>query len=498
MKYTTLLANAVTEKDVENAYRQEFAKHWTDADITSPYGTDGLIKTGEIRLLCEMKLDQKMKNRIEAMNILAQLVFYLKKFQKAGEELPQVLFAGDKDECFVLSASSVMSYLDMDIDWSVAPSAKHPRLAMALVADTEIAPFIYDVNSKVDFSDVIKQVEGIAKGKRPQVRATPENIERLYGIWESRIFKESVKDFPPVKRVTAFLKCLFYPGDVYMHPKKKNILRVNRGSGISTKIDAHAYRGFFSNFHQGYSPSEIDKLYEVQDRILEDSTRRFEGAFYTPPVWIKQAHSMLDAELGADWRQTHLVIDVACGVANLTRDYQFNNLILSTLNQEDVDVIKEQGYNHGATVECWDFLRSPIPKSIEVKLIEAEEKGIPVVFISNPPYGSAGSGKGKHKAGATKTMVVKSMKYAKMGASASQQLYAQFMFQVNAATESYGLNSVIGFFNIPKYSTGAGYGQFGDYWERRWEYRDGALFPAGDFAGTSERWGIEFSTWRSK
>ena len=497
MKYTTLLKNASVEKDVEVSYKQVFAKHWLDADISSPYLTDGMIKKGDVRLLAEFKLNKNLKVRAEAMKVLAQAVYYIKRFQEAGEPLPNVIFVGDVDECFIVDAKRVVKHLSMDIDWTAAPSSSHPELEAALINDYDIAPFVYDVHAKLDFADVIEKIEAIARGESPKNKATIENLEKLYGIWESRIFKGKLD---AKEKVAAFMKSLFYPEDCYLHPKKANVLVVNRGAGIKVGIDAHAYRAFLGNFHQGYPPSTIDELYGIQDRILEETTRRMQGEFYTPRVWVDYAHKMLAEELGSDWKETHLVIDCAAGIANLTQGYTFANLILSTLNEEDVDVIKEQDYNTGAIVEKWDFLRGGIPKSIDEKLQWAAKHDIPVVWFSNPPYGTAcNAGTGvTHKAGIALTSVNERMKTAQMGASATQQLYTQFMFQIAEITGDYGLRSILAFYTKPNFMTGSGYGKFGNFWQWQWKMEDGILIPAGDFTGTSQLWGISFTIWRLK
>lgn len=501
MKYTTLLKNATVEKDVESAYKHAFLKYWPDADISSPYGSDGEIKHGAVRLLCEMKHDKALKSRVEMVKPVGQLIFYLKKHEEAGDALPNVLFVGDMNECFVIETSIVKKYLKVDIDWSMAPSASHPELEMMLFEDTNVAPFVYDVHEKVDFADVIEKIENLALGENPRVKATPDNLERLFGIWEDRIFKDhnqsKEEQLSPQKRVEAFLKCLFYPEDAYLHPNKKNILKVNRGAGISVKVDATAYRGFFDTFHQGYSPSEIDAIYAIQDRLIEETARRYEGAFYTPKIWVDEAHRMLDEALGSDWRDTHLVLDVAAGTANLTRDYNFKHLVLSTLNQEDVDVILEQGYNRGAVVEKWDFLSGEIPKSIEQKLVWARDNDVPVVFFSNPPYGTAGNYDDTHKAGIALNAVCDRMKNDGIGSAASQQLYAQFMFQVDTLVQMFNLNTTMAFYTKAKYVGSAGYVQFCNYLSSNMKFVAGSMFPANDFTTKSKDWGVFFSIWTS-
>ena len=494
MKYTTLLKQAQVEKDIEVAYKQVFTKHLLGANISSPHSTDGFIKHANIRLLMEFKLDKKLKARADAMKVLAQAVYYVKRFEEAGEPLPNAIFVGDVNECFVVSTEKVSQHLSMDIDWSVAPSGSHPELEAALINDYDIAPFVYDVNAKLDFADVVKKIEGLARGESPKNKATIANVEKLYGIWESQIFKGKID---AKEKVAAFMKCLFYPEDCYIHPNKANVLVVNRGAGIKIKIDAHAYRAFLSNFHQGYSPSEVDKLYAIQDRILEETTRRMEGEFYTPRVWVDYAHTMLEEELGEDWKDTHLVIDCAAGIANLTQGYTFNNLVISTLNQEDVDIVVEQGYNEGATIERWDFLRGSMPKSIDEKLKWAAANDVPVVWFSNPPYGTDGMrGKGSKKGISKNTKANLRMKALKLGPSAPKQLYAQFMFQIAEITDDYGLQSILAYFTMPNFMTGSGFGDFGDFWQRSWVIKDGILVPANDFTGPSQLWGVSFTIWR--
>ena len=106
----------MTEKDVENAYRAEFSATLPGCNITSPFGCDGLVEfppPEDVRTLLEFKYDLEMKQKANACRALTQLVFYIKKFEDAGQVLPNVLFVGDKDECFVLNTSSVQKFLDM-------------------------------------------------------------------------------------------------------------------------------------------------------------------------------------------------------------------------------------------------------------------------------------------------------------------------------------------------------------------------------------------------
>ena len=80
------------------------------------------------------------------------------------------------------------------------------------------------------------------------------------------------------------------------------------------------------------------------------------GAFYTPTLWVDEAHKEMTSVLGKNWRDECIVWDCYAGTGNLTRDYDFKNLILSTAEAPDVEAIKRERYNEGAEVFQYDFL----------------------------------------------------------------------------------------------------------------------------------------------
>lgn len=495
-----LLDEAKTEKDVENAYRAEIAQCLPNAKITSPFGSDGFVEFETVRLLLEAKYDWDMKHKTDSCKALGQLVFYLKKFEKAGLVLPNVLFVGDKNECFVLGTSSVQKFLDMKINWDSAPSAGDPELTRALVEDTDIAPFVFNVDETLDFKEVIEQIRALAEGKIRRVRATPESIGVMFAYWQKEVFAGS--GLTPVDQVDVFLKCLF--GGAYLHPTKKMLIVEGRADGIP--INVGLYKSFFSHFEQGYKPSEVETFYAQKDRLIEDDARRRQGAYYTPRIWTEEAHKMITEVLGKDWKDECIVWDPACGTGNLTRDYVFKDLILSTAEKPDVEVIRSQGYNPGAEVFAYDFLndddspffegKNVIPDAVHERLEKASKAGKRLVFLMNPPYGTANNtgANGTHKAGIALTTTNEQMKSC-CGA-ASQQLYAQFMYRCWALSDEYGFHKVtVATYSAPTFMSSGSYRKFRDFWYRRFAFRDGMLFQASHFADVSDAWGISFTIW---
>lgn len=511
MRRTTIeaLQNARVEKDVENAYRAEINHHRPAASITSPHHTDGHAQWGHVRLLLEAKFDQDLKSRAPVCNVLGQLLLYVKRFEAAGDALPNVLLVGDKNECFVLATSAVAHFLSLPVDWSVAPSAGSPALTRALVEGVNLLPYVYDVDGNLDFRAVLAKVETLAAGEQHTVRATAANLGAIFLYWIDRVFSD--KNLTPTEQVDVFLRCLFQPMDVYLHPNRRGVLVVPGYPGVL--VNAEQYQSFFDHFAQGYKPSEVEAFYAMKDRLVEDDTRRRQGAFFTPRLWVDAAHAELDRVLGANWRKDCVVWDPAAGTANLTRDYQdWGDLLVSTAERADVQVVLDQRWHESASVFQYDFLnpeepslffgageKNALPLSVAERLRAAARAGKRIVFLMNPPYGTANNAgaTGTSKAGIAQTAVSRQMKQDNLGAC-TQQLYAQFMYRCAELAREYRfLDFTVALFSVPTFMSSGSYAKLRRYWYARLAYQKGFLFQASHFSDVSGRWGVAFTVWNS-
>lgn len=506
-----MMKEARVEKDVENAYRAAISAA-TGATWTSPHGTDGLAQWGDVRLLFEAKFDLDLKSRPVLCGVLGQAILYLKKFEDAGDVLPNVIMVGDRNEWFILPVSAVQAFLSLPIDWSVSPSGGCTSLTSALISGINILPFIHDVVDDFNVKDLIKKIESIADGSRVTVRASIKNLDTIFNYWRERVFREvkGKQALSPVEQVDVFLKCLFTPDDVYPHPSpaKRGVLMVP-GYGERVVVNMDHYKSFFDHFEQGYKPSEIRSFMAMKDRMIEDDSRRRQGAFFTPALWVDEAHREVERVLGPDWRKECIVWDPAAGTGNLTRDYHdWGQLISSTLEASDAESMREHGW--GGAVFQYDFLNpeaeslfvgpdraNAIPPRIERMLREAAAAGKRLVFFMNPPYGTAGVQSEESRAGIAITAVNAAMKDAKLGAP-SQQLYAQFMFQAAELAKKYGFRDhTVALFSMSKFMTSGSFRPFRDWWYSQHAYRGGFLFQASHFADVSGAWGVSFTVWSS-
>ncbi len=74
-----------------------------------------------------------------------------------------------------------------------------------------------------------------------------------------------------------------------------------------------------------------------KDVHMQEKERRMQGAYYTPLIWVEEAHKYIESTFGKNWKDEYTVWDPACGTGNLTYRYDFKELYLSTLENEDIE-----------------------------------------------------------------------------------------------------------------------------------------------------------------
>ncbi len=495
-----------SEMDVTTHFRR-LLEEATDEHFKSLKGsgwaTDGVLSwesptRSSVRVLLETKFGTDLKKEEVRSSVLAQALYYCKRFE---DELPNVIFIGDESYCFAISFESVKEFLDAEVDWSRRPSSPDPSLKVSHSAHLE--PTL-----GVDGDHLKTLCEQLSEGFILKVKPSKQNISAMYQYWVEHIIPEGL--YHNVEMTDIFFGCVFYSeGDdhfAYAHPSKKETLVFG---GKEYRLNLKAMDAFFERRERGLSAKEIDELVSMRDRIIEDETRRRQGAFYTPTLWVDEAHSEMDKVLGEGWRDECVVWDCCSGTGNLTRDYDFSSLILSTAEAPDVTAIKREGYNEGAEVFQYDFLNpeseSPffaegdnvLPLSVKKMLKEGAESGKRLVFFLNPPYATARNGvnTSESKSDVSSTVANRAMKEAKLG-SCSQQLYAQFLYQCDRVASEYGFDQKsVGIFCKPAFMTSGSFSKFRPFWYARYSYQSGFMFQASHFADVSGAWGVSFTLW---
>lgn len=532
------LKDAKVEKDVENAWRKVFAQYYIDKNpdrdlyhMDSPYDTDGFISIDDsstlvfaLRLLMEFKNGTDLTVTYDRARITAQVVHYMKKFALDGKKLPTVIVGADENQAFVLLASNFYKYLKGNYNWECRPSMAYKEDTQLLIdlqddANLSIYPFQFNKgsfkNKYESVLDLFESIEAIIQEDDQEtfkIKVSPATIVGMFDEFTQIAYRKP-QEIKADESVNLFFQMLLARGneEYYFLPMNRNKFHLPGDRKIDVfgnKLDA-----FFNHYDRNFSPAEIDKLKAIADRLLEANVRRMKGDYWTPTIWAQQADKMLAESFGKDYKQQAIVWDCACGVRNLTRDYNYANLYLSTFHQGEVEL--GNGYNPEAKeVFQYDFLNDDVnlntttnananewkmPNSLFNALSEASKTGKQVIFYTNPPYGTANNvqADGSSKKGISKSAMNDLMKQQGYG-KASQQLYAQFFIRILKLVKDFGLHNVgIGFFTNARFFAG------GEYWEAfnkkffaKFKFIQGNYFNAGEFSDTADTWPITFAVYK--
>jgi hypothetical protein len=495
MSIKNVLQMSVVEKDVENIYRQSFLNLIEDSQIISPCGSDGVLKGNNVYTLLEAKYNKDLKNKLEQSNIIIQCLYYLKKFLDEGVDLPTSCFIGDMNECFVIETKHLTKYLKRtDIDWNKAPSQAHKSnttLLTDIIEDNNIDPFIYIIDDNFKVEDVVTKLQDIHTGNINKIKITDKNMSVVFEYFITHVLGKN--KLTTNEQVNLFIQLLIKPEENYLHPKKKNVL-VSNAFG---EIRVNDFEAFFKHYEDiEYTPEDKEILTGFSDRLIEDETRRRKGEFYTPTVWVNEAHKEISNHLGEDWKEKYIVWDCACGTGNLTRDYNFKELYCSTLEQSDIDTMNSMLYNMNATKFQYDFLNDSLSK-IPEGLKNAFKEGKEILFFINPPYATANNFgmDGTHKLGVSLNKINDEMKVENWGSS-TRNLYSTFMFKIWKLNKNKNITLCI--YSPISYKTEKTFKEFRNKFSSKFKLKYSMLFSSKYFSETSGNWGIDFSIWSSK
>lgn len=487
---TKLFEIAHNEKDVENAYRYAFLNQYKDFEITSPFGCDGfgVSKTNKIRVLLEFKDDLDLSNKTELAKVIAQSIYYTKKFYDQGTIPPSTVFIGDRNECLTFHVNDILPYLELDLDWSIAPSSAHRNIDLIskISDDDNIRPFVFDYK---DFPDCIRKVKELTDNVQRKVLVTDKNITEVFRYFYQKVIPKTHLDTN--QRANLFVQLLVNKDDNYLHPSKKRKTVVTKSFGEIQISSREAFDSFFSHFSSSYTPSQKHKLSAVVDRIVEDTTRRKQGEFFTPAIWVDKAHEYIASVYGEDWKEKYVVWDPAWGTGNLTRDYKFKELYCSTLIQSDIDTANQMGYNPEAVKFQYDFLNDDY-NQLPIGLRNAIETGKQIIVLMNPPYGTAAGNKsGNIKKDISSNRVYEEMISENNWVDAQKQLFTQFLYRLQKINSNRNIS--ISLFSSPIFITSKNYSKFYEFFTQFYGFQKGFMFDSKNFADVSENWGISFT-----
>lgn len=486
--------NLTIERQVEDFFNEVLKKAFPGIVIEYPFNCDGYCKIDEqkhLYLLTEYKKDSDFTSKYEQSKVLAQVIAYLKKFENSDYARPAVVLIASKNSCFVVHTNSLLKYLSFEnIDWDITPCnfSKNTNLLLALNEDKNLNPYVFKNNK--NFNEVIDQIKNLITGVKRFIRVNEHNINKVFNTF-TPIIRE--------KLTTNELCALFYnvitdSDTIFIHPNNQNNLIWNNRE---IKINVRNYNSFKNYFETNLSVQEKRRLSAVIDRLIEDKTRLKQGAFFTPTEFADYSHKMLNKSFTENWKDDYVIWDCCCGTKNLTRDYRFNELYCSTLEESELDISKK--YNKEATTFQFDFLNDNISK-VPTELLNALKSNKKIIFFINPPYGTGGGSIAnapiKAQAETVKNNINIQMHEDRLGSSATN-LYVQFLYRIVKIKQQFNLTNVnIAVFCPPGFIQSSKFKVFRNFFFNNFKYNSGMIFNSIHFDNV-ENGAILFSIWNT-
>ena len=436
------LARARSEEDVKDAYIKALGLR----DVFK-----GLVDIQTDKIWFEAK-----ESSTPLLVMFGQLLVYVRGARRRGEPLPAFLAVIDREKAALLPIEHALPVLDDEgIDWPASGSAAGRELA------ARIAPYLDGrftawriADHEVAFIAAMKAA--IRDGRIVRTPITPDNLRQVFDRWVTMIGAELGAVNPGDYAVLFFADMMHDGRNEAMTGLPARLLQsgdkpVFLFSGRTYELASErGYRDFWAIYDRPPEQKHRHYLLQRRDSLLPIDEQKFKGAFYTPLHIVDRAYDQLTATLGADWQERYVVWDMCCGVGNLeVKHSNYRNVFMSTLDQEDVDLMRADRLCVGATMFKYDYLNDDItdfgeidysltntvPAALRQAIADAKEgkEGAkPLLVLINPPYAETGSGIGRgetNKVGVEATQARMMMQRMNAG-FASKELFTQFLVRI--------------------------------------------------------------------
>ena len=448
-------------------------------------------------------------------SMFTQLLYYVCHAQKKGDEIPPLLCVIDTEKAALMSTESIFPiFKDKKIKWGKSASQVSPELIAS------VSPYITDhfVVYYIEHDEVafLKATnDSIKHGKIIRTNITPDNLKVVFDRWVELIGRE----LPPSKIKPSDFALLFY-ADI-MHDGNEAVIGDDLQASLIHKngkpafilynqilelASVKGYQEFWNIYHRPPLQEHRSYLLERRDSLIPLDERQFKGAFYTPLKAVEKAYELLNETLGKNWQKNYIVWDMCCGVGNLeSKHSNHRNIFMSTLDQDDLNVISTSNSFGAATRFQYDYLNDDIqedgsidysitkkmPEELQI-LIKNLKNKTPgekkILVLINPPYAEATDSLGQSKEGVART---KMARYAmKSYGKASNELFTQFLARIQQELPT----ATVAVFSTLKYVIAPTLIEFREKWTA--QYLNGFGMHSKAFDGLNGNFPIAFLIWK--
>ncbi len=497
MSLLAALTRAKTEEDVKDAY-------------IAALGLKGVYK-GLVDIQTPEIWFEAKETPTPPLLMFAQLLVYVRAARKRGEAIPGFLCVIDREKAALMATEHAMSLIDdKTIVWPKSGSAADKALAAQIAPTIETHFILYQIDGyEAEFIKAAK--DAVREGRIIRTPITPDNLRQVFDKWVAMVGVEL-----GVKReadyAVLFFADIMHDGRTATMANLPARLLFNgndpvfiMGADQYELASARGYRNFWNIYHRPPEQKHRHYLLERRDSLLPLDDQKFKGAFYTPLHIVDKAYDQLAATLGADWQQKYIVWDMCAGVGNLEAKHSnLRNVFMSTLDKEDVTIMRSNPAFAGAEIFQYDYLNDDItdfghidyslsgklPMALRQAIADAREgkKGAkPILVLINPPYGEASNSQGNAgKSGIATTRVSHGMN--DLG-YAARELFVQFLHRILTELP----NAKLAMFSTFKYINAPNFEGFRARWNAK--FLDGFAVHSKAFDGLKGKFPIGFLLW---
>ena len=458
---------------------------------------------------------------------LVQLILTIGKARTFETYLPPPFLAAfDAEKIAFIPYKDILPFFALnDFNWNVAPSDERSRefgLLYDAVKDTlERTSYIFRYDAHE--AELREFIRLHLSESSELIQINKNNFVSIYQRWTQSVKLSIDVDWELLKK-RGLIDGDFFLADLLSRDNKtlRESLFVLLESShylLDRRIDASglfdyrearfndgqkAHTQFWEHYQRPPKEEFWDYIVNRRDLLVPQDLRERKGSFFTPQIWVELSQKYLADLLGENWQDEYYVWDCAAGTGNLlnglTNKY---NIWASTLDQQDVDVMKDRIKNGANLLEShifqFDFLNDEFdcgklpPDLLAIIQNPAERKKL-VIYI-NPPYAEAGNARTPQGTGENKGLVARGStmhtRYAPLIGSASNEMYALFLMRIYQELNG----AILGQFSKLKVVQAPNFQHFRDVFQAKLESL--FLIPANTFDNVKGYFPIGFFVWRT-
>jgi hypothetical protein len=372
---------------------------------------------------------------------------------------PKYIGAFDAEKIAFIEYHNIQEvFYQNDFNWNVTPSnheTKEFKQLHALCKNllTEHSIFFKYETQTNELKQFIKLNFKTDKDISEKISVTKNNFTFVFQRWTEVVKPTISVDWEKAKKV-GIISADFFLADLlsndneslkdslyvvlkktkYELAKKIDDLGFETSMSVGFNDKQKAYKEFWSIYSRPPKEEYWDYIIGRRDLLVPQDIRERKGSFFTPQIWVEKSQQYLADVLGETWQDEYYIWDCCAGTGNLLNGLtNYRNVFASTLDKQDVDVMKDRianGWNMFENhVFQFDFLNDAFSKCPEAlqAILNSEEKRKKLVIYINPPYAETDNRK-SDRSGVKDSDMEK--KYREILGNAGNELYAQFLIRI--------------------------------------------------------------------